>query len=91
MDVLKNSNSLILLCYISTFTPKAIYYPYHFGSDSKESVCNAEDLGLVPGLGRFPEENVNPLQQSSLENSTDRGAWQATVHGIAKSWTRLSD
>ena len=81
-----------LLCYISTSTPKAIYYLYHFGSDSKESACNAEDPGSVPGLGRFPEEeNVNPLQYSSLENSTERGAWWATVHGVAKSWTRMSD
>ena len=62
------------------------------GSDSKESACNAEDPGSVPGLGRFPEEeNVNPLQYSSLENSTERGAWWATVHGVAKSWTRMSD
>ena len=62
------------------------------GSDSKESTCNAGDLGSVPGLGRSPGElNGNPLQYSCLENSIDRGAWWATVHGIAKSWTLLSD
>ena len=52
------------------------------GSDGKESSCNAEDLGSTPGLGRFPGEgNGYPLQNSGLENSIDRGAWQATVHG----------
>ena len=62
------------------------------GSDSKESACNAGDLGSNPGLGRSPgEENGNPLQYSYLENSMGRGAWQATVHGVTKSWTRLSN
>ena len=47
----------------------------------KKSVCNAGDPGSVPGLGRFLEEgNGNPLRYSCLENSMDRGAWQATVH-----------
>ena len=56
------------------------------GSAGKESACNAEYLGLIPGLGRSPGEgNGNPLQYSCLENSMDRGTWQATVHGIAKS------
>ena len=54
------------------------------GSDSKKSACNAEDLGSIPGLGRSPEGgNGNPLQCSCLENSTDRGAWWAAVHGVA--------
>ena len=54
------------------------------GSDSKESACNAGDLGSIRGLGRSPEGgNGNPLQCSCLENSTDRGAWWATVHGVA--------
>ena len=53
---------------------------------------NAEDLGLIPGSGRSPGEgNGYPLQCSCLENPIDRGAWQATVLGIAKSWTRLGD
>ena len=52
------------------------------GSDSKESACNAGDLGLIPGLGRSPGEgNGNPLQYSCLENPMDGGAWWATVHG----------
>ena len=58
------------------------------GSDGKESACNAGDLGSIPGLGRSPEEgNGNPLQYSCLENSMDRGAWRATVHGVAMSQT----
>ena len=54
-------------------------------SDGKESACNAGDLGSIPGLGRSPGEgNGNPFQYSYLENSMDRGAWQATVHGVAE-------
>ena len=57
-------------------------------SDGKASAYNAGDPGLIPGSGRSPgEKNGNPLQYSDLENSTDRGAWQVTVHGVAKSWT----
>ena len=49
------------------------------------------DKGLIPGLGRFPGGgNGYPLQYSYLENPMDRGAWLATVHGVAQSWTRLS-
>ena len=62
------------------------------GSDSKASACNAGDPSSIPGLGRSPGEgNGNPLQYSCLENPMDRGAWQATVHGVAESWTRLSN
>ena len=61
-------------------------------SDGKESTCNAGDLGLIPELERSPGEgNGNPLQYSCLENPMDRGAWQATVHGITKSQTGLSN
>ena len=53
------------------------------GSAGKESACNAGDLGLIPRLGRPPgEENSYPLQYSGLENSMDRGSWQATVHEV---------
>ena len=59
-------------------------------SDGKASACNA-DLGSIPGLGRSPGEgNGYSLQFSCLENSMDKGSWQATVHGVTKSWTRLS-
>ena len=58
------------------------------GSDDKASVYNAGDPGSIPGLGRSPGEgNGNPLQDYCLENPIDRGAWQATVHGVAKSRT----
>ncbi|KAI4548149.1 hypothetical protein MG293_000479 [Ovis ammon polii] len=62
------------------------------GSEVKVSACNVGDLGSIPGSGRSPGEgNGNPLQYSCLENPMDRGAWWATVHGVAKSRTRLSD
>ena len=62
------------------------------GSDGKESACNAGDLGSIPGLRRSPGGgHGNPLQYSCLENPMDRGAWQATVHGVTKGWTRLSN
>ena len=57
-------------------------------SDSKESACSAGDQGPISGLGRSSEEeNGNPLQYSCLENSMDRGAWQAAFHGVSNSWT----
>ena len=92
------------LGFFSRFTLLCLAFPHSFlwlsnipyglpgGSDSKESVCNAGDLGSIPGLGRYPREGNNyPLQYSGLENSMDRGVWQATVHGVAKSQTWLSD
>ena len=51
-----------------------------------------KDPGLIPGFERFPgERNGNPLQYSCLENPMDRGAWQATIHGVPRSWTQVSD
>ena len=62
------------------------------GSDSRESAYNAEDLGSIPGLGRSPGEGTgSPLQHSCLKNPMDRGAWWATVRGVANSLTRLSN
>ena len=66
---------------------------FHFGkqhsflgdSAGKESACTMGDLDSIPGLGRTPGEgNSYPLQYSGLENYMDRGAWRATVHGVAK-------
>ena len=55
------------------------------GSDGKESACNAGNLGLIPGSGRSPGgRHGNPLQCSCLGNLMERGAWWATVHGVAK-------
>ena len=66
------------------------YFPG--GSEGQESACSAGDVGSIPGSGRSPGEgHGNPLQYFSLENPRDRGAWRATVHGVAKSRTRLSD
>ena len=65
--------------------------PFLGGSEVKMSACNAGDLGSIPGSERSPgERNGNPLQYSCLENPMDGGAWWATVHGVAKSRTRLS-
>ena len=62
------------------------------GTVGKESTCTAGDLGSIPGLGRSPGEgHGNPLQYSCLENPMEGGAWRATVHGFAKSWTWLRD
>ena len=62
-----------------------IYLDVPGGSDGKASVYNMGDLGSIPGLGRFPREgNGNPLQYTCLGNPMDRGAWWATVHGVAK-------
>ena len=61
-------------------------------SDGKESFCSAGDLGSISGLRRCPGGgNGNPLQHSCLENPMERGAWRATVHGVAKSQTQLSE
>ena len=62
------------------------------GLDDKQSACSAGDLGLIPGSGGSPGGgNGNPLQCSCLENPTDKAAWQAMVHGVAKSQTGLND
>ena len=58
----------------------------------KNLLANAGDAGLIPGLGRSPGgRQGNPLEYSCLENCMDKGTWQAAVHGVAKSWTGLSD
>ena len=56
-----------------------------------ESTCNVGVVGSIPGSGRYPGDgNGNPLQYSCLGNAMDRGAWEATVHGVAKSQIQLS-
>jgi len=62
------------------------------GSDGKKIHMQCRRPGSTPELGRSPREgNGTPLQYSCLENPMDRGAWRATVHGVIKSWTWLSD
>ena len=76
---------------------KVYFFAYGYpvfpsGSDGKESACNAGDPGSIPGSGKSPGEgNGNPLQYSCLENPMEGGAWQAPIHGVTKSWTRLSN
>ena len=89
-------NSLIIIVSVLTFLITILKYNnqgyFSGGSDGKESSCNVGDLSSIPGLGRpRGEGNGNRLQYSCLENSMDRGAWQATVHGVTKSQTRLRD
>ena len=65
--------------------------PQGYVSELKASACNVGDPGSTPGLGRsLGEGNGNP-HQYCLKNPMDGRAWQATVHGVSKSWTRLSD
>ena len=69
-----------------------ILLPIFPGSSVGKESCNAGDPGSIPGSGRSLGEGIGyPLQYSGLENSMDRGAWRANVHGVAKSQTQLSD
>ena len=66
--------------------PLQCSWGFPYSSDSKASACNAGDPSLIPRSGRSPGEGTgNPLQYSCLEISMERGAWWATVHGVAKS------
>ena len=93
-QLVKTNAKLLCKVTILIYTSISLQTLQGFPSSSvgKESACNAEDWGLIPGSGRSPgERNGNPLQYSCLENPMDGEAWWATVHGIAKCWTRLSD
>ena len=79
-------------CHLSSAPSFGFFFYFPGGSEGKASVYSAGDLGPIPGSGRSPgERNGSPLQYSCLENPMDRGAWWATVHGVAKRQTRLSD
>ena len=70
----------------------SVYMGFSGDSVVKNLPANAGDVGLIPGSGKSPGEgNGNPPQYSCLENSNDRGAWQATVHGVAKSRAQAGD
>ena len=72
--------------FIHTYTYTHVGFPG--GSVVKNPPASAGDAGSIPGLGRSPGEgNGGPLQYSGLENSMNRGAWQAIVHRVTKSWT----
>ena len=80
MKILVHGYIYIYIIFVCVFY---IYRGFSCDSDSKESSCSAGDPDSIPGSGRFPgERNDNPLQYSCLENSMDRGAWQAIVHGV---------
>ena len=90
MDCSIVNSTLNLLWYVNQeFVENCVsFYGFPGGSDGKASAYNAGDLGSILGLGRSPGEgHGNPLQYSYLENPMDRGTWEATVHGIAKSRT----
>ena len=75
-----NNKNPISILYV---TKNVLGFP---GGEGKESVCNAGDLGSIPGSGRSPGEgNSTTLQYSCLENSMDRGVWRATVQGVTES------
>ena len=77
-----SQNQLSLSCYSE---PLSLGFPG--GSEVKASARNAGDLGSIPGSERSPGQGSgNPLQYSLPGNPMDGGAWQATVHGVAKSW-----
>ena len=86
---------IILIVYIHSssnlLAPQFLGFPSD--ASGKEPTCHAGDLrdaGLIPGLGRSPRGGYgNPLQYSCLDHPIDRGDWQATVHRVAQSWTRL--
>ena len=91
MIVFFQVESIVDACTASSFTCTIYILPLGFFGGS-EGACNAGDLGSIPGLGSSPGEgNGYPLQYSALENSMDRGAWWATVYGVAKSRTQLSN
>ena len=78
------------ICWRRGRLPTPVFLGFPCGSAGKESTCNKGDLGSIPRLGRSPGEgNGNPLQYSCLENPMDRGAWQATVHGVTRVWYDL--
>ena len=84
-------NCLEFHIFIQTRETDLDYFSNNMGfpgsSDGKESVCNARDLGSIPGWGKFPGEENGNLLQYCLENPMGRGAWRATVHAVAKGWT----
>ena len=84
----------VCVCVCIIYAQTGFLYTYELsgGSDSKESTCNAGDLGSIHGLERSPREGHGyPLQYSGLENPADTGAWWVTVHGVAESQAQLRD
>ena len=77
---------------VDSLTSYQTVEPRKNSSDGKKSTCNEVDPGSIPGWGSFPGEgNGYPPQYSCLKNCMDRRPWRATVHGVTKSQTCLSD
>ena len=77
---------------VSEFSIAPPKWAFQMALAVKNPPADAGDWGSIPGLGRFPGGgHGNPLEYSCLENPMDRGAWRATVHGVAKSQTRPND
>ena len=86
-----SASGAVLITGLPGKQPSMGFY-FFITSDSKASACSAGDPGSIPGSGRSPGEGTStPLQYSCLENPMDGGTWQATVHGVTESQTRLSD
>ena len=87
-----NSETIICVCVYIYICIYIHIQGFSGGLDGKKSACKAGDLGSIPGSGRSPGKgHCNQLQYSCLENPKDRGAWRATVRGVAKSQTQMSD
>ena len=83
---------LVILKFDFILIDSIVLMDFPSGTVVNNLLTNAGDVSSISGSGIFPREgNGNPLQYFCLENSVDRGAWQATVHGVAKNWTRLKD
>ena len=83
----ENTHLFLFLFYLFSLFACNISVGFSGGSDSKESACNAGDLGSIRGLERSAGEgNGYSLQHSGLENSINRDAWRATIHGVCKEW-----
>ena len=95
LSEVQESLFVIFIDFLSTLFFKLIFvgsFGLRGGSDSNASACNAGDLDSVPGFGRSPGKgNGSPLQYFFLELSMVRGAWKAKAHGVANSWTQLSN
>ena len=82
----------MIIWYTERYYAELQYVDFPGGSDGKASAYDVGDPGLIPGLGRSPgEENDNPLQYFCVENSMDRGAWRAIVHGVTNSHNWATD
>ena len=90
ITILHNTNTIVFISFLDNTVYQYSLPLAYWSLDSKESGCNAGDMGSIPGSGRSPGEgNDIPVQCSCLENPRDGGAWGAAFYGVAQSWTRL--